>query len=191
MTHPEAAAPPPLKGRPQWTGKAGSTGPLGLSGSCVAWVLHAVRRFAALALWLLAASVALPAAAKEAEPAAADPVLEARLLSITAELRCLVCQNQTIADSHAGLAVDLRNQVREMLQRGESDEQIIAYMTARYGDFVLYRPPLKGTTAALWFGPAALLVLGAGVLVFTLRRRSRMRADQFEPEEPDEPQAAR
>lgn len=157
--------------------------------------MHLALRLPAWAAALLAACallcLALPAAAKEAAPAAADPALEARLVRITAELRCLVCQNQTIADSHAGLAVDLRNQVREMLQRGESDEQIIAYMTARYGDFVLYRPPLKGTTAALWFGPAALLVLGAGVLVFTLRRRSRMRADQFEPEEPDEPQAAR
>ncbi len=75
------------------------------------------------------------------------------MLRISAELRCLVCQNQTIADSHADLAVDLRRQVREMLQRGESDAQIIDYMTARYGDFVLYRPPLKTTTAALWFGP--------------------------------------
>ncbi len=142
-------------------------------------------RFAALlALCLLATG--LPVLAKEAAPAAEDPVLEARMLAITTELRCLVCQNQTIADSHAGLAVDLRKQVREMLQRGDSNRQIIDYMTARYGDFVLYRPPLKGTTAALWFGPAALLVAGVVVLGVTLRRRSRMRPEQFEPEDADD-----
>jgi cytochrome c-type biogenesis protein CcmH len=141
------------------------------------------RRAALLVLCLQAMSVAV--LAKEAAPAADDPALEARMLAITTELRCLVCQNQTIADSHAGLAVDLRKQVREMIQRGDSDRQIIDYMTARYGDFVLYRPPLKGTTAALWFGPAALLVAGVGVLGVTLRRRSRMRPEQFEPEEPD------
>ena len=149
------------------------------------------RSLALLALCLPALCMPLPGLAKEAAPAAEDPVLEARMLGITAELRCLVCQNQTIADSHAGLAVDLRNQVREMLKRGDTDRQIIDYMTARYGDFVLYRPPLKGTTAALWFGPAALLLVGAAVLVVTLRRRSRMRADQFEPDELDEPQTAK
>ena len=145
------------------------------------------RRWAAL-LALCLPALCLPVWAKEAAPAAEDPAVEARMLSITAELRCLVCQNQTIADSHAGLAVDLRKQVREMIQRGDSDRQIIDYMTARYGDFVLYRPPLKGTTAALWFGPAALLVAGVVVLAITLRRRSRMRPEQFEPDEPDEPQ---
>jgi cytochrome c-type biogenesis protein CcmH len=152
----------------------------------------ALRRLAAV-LVLGTLALAGPALAREAAPAAADEALEKRMVRITAELRCLVCQNQTIADSHASLAVDLRNQVREMIQRGDSDEQIIAYMTARYGDFVLYRPPLKGTTALLWFGPAALLVLGGTVLIITLRRRNRMRADQFEPEETqesDEPQRA-
>jgi cytochrome c-type biogenesis protein CcmH len=121
--------------------------------------------------------------AKEAAPAAEDPVLEARMLRIAAELRCLVCQNQTIADSHAGLAIDLRNQVREMLARGQSDKQIIDYMTARYGDFVLYRPPLKNTTALLWFGPAVLLVGGIVTLFFVLRRRSRMAPEMFEADE--------
>lgn len=146
------------------------------------------RRWAALLTLCLPALLCLPVLAKEATPAAEDPAIEARMLSITTELRCLVCQNQTIADSHAGLAVDLRKQVREMIQRGDSDRQIIDYMTARYGDFVLYRPPLKGTTAALWFGPAALLVAGVVVLGLTLRRRSRMRPEQFEPDAPDEPQ---
>ena len=102
--------------------------------------------------------------AKEAAPVANDPALEARMLNIAAELRCLVCQNQTIADSHSGLAEDLRNQVREQLRNGASDAQVLTFMTERYGDFVLYRPPLKGSTAALWFGPALLMVAGVATL---------------------------
>ncbi|MES1162110.1 MAG: cytochrome c-type biogenesis protein, partial [Rhizobacter sp.] len=125
---------------------------------------------------LAALLLALPlfAAAKDAAPAADDPVLEARVLRVAAELRCLVCQNQTIADSHADLAQDLRRQVREMIQRGDSDAQIIDYMTARYGDFVLYRPPLRASTALLWFGPGLLLVGGLIGLVIVLRRRGKM-----------------
>jgi cytochrome c-type biogenesis protein CcmH len=126
--------------------------------------------------------------ANEAAPAVADPVLEARMLTITAELRCLVCQNQTIADSHADLAIDLRQQVREMLQKGMTNQQITDYMTERYGDFVLYRPPFKSTTALLWIGPGALLVLGLAGLVLVLRRRSRMPEDRFDAEEPEGPQ---
>ncbi|HAX18674.1 MAG TPA: cytochrome c-type biogenesis protein CcmH [Hydrogenophaga sp.] len=140
-----------------------------------------------MAKWIFALLFALAAgvvAAQEAAPAAADPELEARMVRITAELRCLVCQNQTIADSHAGLAIDLKNQVREMLRRGDSDQQIIAFMTERYGDFVLYRPPLKRTTALLWFGPAILLVGGLLILFLVLRRRSRMDPNLFEPDEP-------
>ena len=125
-------------------------------------------------------------AAKDAAPEAADPALEARMTRITAELRCLVCQNQTIADSNAGLAVDLRRETRELLRQGKSDAEIVAYMTARYGDFVLYRPPLKGTTALLWFGPAAMLAVGAAVLLLVLRRRTKMAAGAFEPEDVDE-----
>src|SRR5678815_157817 len=139
----------------------------------------------AIVALLLALSAAL-AGAKEALPEAADPALEARMTRITAELRCLVCQNQTIADSNAGLAVDLRRETRAMLRQGKSDAEIIAYMTARYGDFVLYRPPLKSTTALLWFGPAAMLLLGAAVLIFVLRRRTRLAADAFEPDDDDE-----
>ena len=123
--------------------------------------------------------------ANEAAPAVEDPALEARMTAIASELRCLVCQNQTIADSHADLAVDLRRQVREMLQADQTDQQITDYMTARYGDFVLYRPPFKAMTALLWFGPAAMVLIGLGTLFVVLRRRSRMAADQFEPEEPD------
>ena len=106
-------------------------------------------------------------------------------MAIAAELRCLVCQNQTIADSNAALAVDLRNQVRDMLRQGQGREQIVGYMTARYGDFVLYRPPLKDSTALLWFGPAVLLLGGLLGLVLVLRRRNRLPPDQFEPEDTD------
>jgi cytochrome c-type biogenesis protein CcmH len=133
--------------------------------------------------WLALLLLALAAQAKEAPAASDDPALESRMVSITSELRCLVCQNQTIADSHADLAVDLRRQVREMLAKGASDKEITDYMTARYGDFVLYRPPVKGTTALLWFGPPTLLLVGLVLLYMVLRRRSRMSADQFEPDE--------
>jgi cytochrome c-type biogenesis protein CcmH len=125
------------------------------------------------------------AVAGEAVPAAADPVLEARMLAITTELRCLVCQNQTIADSHADLAIDLRQQVRELLQKGQTNQQILDYMTQRYGDFVLYRPPVKSTTLLLWAGPGVMMVGGMVLLVVILRRRSRMPEDQFDPEEPE------
>jgi cytochrome c-type biogenesis protein CcmH len=127
---------------------------------------------------LLAACFSL--SAKEAAPEAADPALEARMVKITSELRCLVCQNQTIADSNASLAVDLRREARALIRQGKSDEEVVAYMTERYGDFVLYRPPLKATTLLLWFGPALMLVIGAAVLVIVLRRRGRMAADAFE-----------
>ena len=145
----------------------------------------AERLLSVIALAIGLAAVPAPAFANEALPAAADPVLEARMLRIASELRCLVCQNQTIADSHADLAQDLRRQVREMLQRGDTDQQITDYMTARYGDFVLYRPPVKATTALLWFGPGLLLVSGLGGLVLMLRRRNRMSADRFDPDEDD------
>jgi len=136
-------------------------------------------------VWLSMPFWAGLALANEAAPASADPVLEARMMRISSELRCLVCQNQTIADSHAGLAVDLRQQVREMLQKGQSEQEIIAYMTARYGDFVLYRPPFKATTALLWIGPGVMVVAGLTILVIVLRRRSRMPQDQFDPESPE------
>ncbi|MEO8080422.1 MAG: cytochrome c-type biogenesis protein [Caldimonas sp.] len=125
------------------------------------------------------------AVAKEAPLKAADPALEARMVRITSELRCLVCQNQTIADSNASLAVDLRREARELLQQGKSDGEVVDYMTARYGDFVLYRPPLRATTLLLWFGPALMLAAGAAVLVVVLRRRNRMTADAFDADTDD------
>ncbi|MGB3288637.1 MAG: cytochrome c-type biogenesis protein [Burkholderiaceae bacterium] len=100
---------------------------------------------------------------------------EKRMLDIAAELRCLVCQNESIAASRADLAVDLRQQIREQIQAGRSDAEIRAYMVQRYGDFVLYRPPFKATTLLLWLGPALLLVFGLIVLTVSLiRRKERM-----------------
>lgn len=122
-----------------------------------------------LALLLLAAPPW--AQAKEAAPAAADPALEKRVMALAEELRCLVCQNQTIADSKAPLAEDLRNQVREKMRQGSSDSEIIDFMVQRYGDFVLYRPPLKATTLLLWLGPLLLFVTGFAVLFRRLQRR--------------------
>ncbi len=136
--------------------------------------------------WLISLLfIAAPALAAEAVLTAADPLLEARVQAITSELRCLVCQNQTIADSHAELAVDLREQVREMVKRGDSQEQIVAYMTARYGDFVLYRPPVRKTTWLLWFGPLLLLVFSVSMLILHLRRRRNQPAELFDPEVDD------
>ncbi len=117
----------------------------------------------------LALSLVL-ALANEAKPVAANPALEKRAMAIAEELRCLVCQNQTIADSSAPLAVDLKNQVREKLEQGLSDKDILDYMVQRYGDFVLYRPPVKTTTWLLWFGPFLLLLGGIIFLGLKLRR---------------------
>ena len=128
------------------------------------------------------AADSIPLQAPTARPTADDPGLEARMLEITGELRCLVCQNQTIADSHADLAVDLRQEVREMLKRGQTPEQIRRYMTDRYGDFILYRPPLKPSTAVLWLAPAGLLAIALVALGMVIRRRARLADDQFEPE---------
>ena len=104
--------------------------------------------------------------------AADDPGLDRRVRTLAHELRCLVCQNQTLADSNAPLAIDLRNQIREQLAAGKSERDVIDFMVARYGDFVLYRPPFKASTAALWLGPFALLALGAWILWRRVRRRA-------------------
>ncbi|HYR37357.1 MAG TPA: cytochrome c-type biogenesis protein [Burkholderiales bacterium] len=102
---------------------------------------------------------------------AQDPALERRVTNLAHELRCLVCQNQTIADSNAPLAVDLRNQIREQLAAGKSERDVVDFMVARYGDFVLYRPPLKASTVLLWVGPFASLIAGFYLLISFLRRR--------------------
>ena len=119
----------------------------------------------------LACAVGLAAFGQADEVAKPDPVVEARLKDLGEELRCLVCQNQTIADSAAPLALDLRNQIRTMIRQGKSDDEIRAYMVDRYGDFVLYKPPLMGTTLLLWIGPFVLLVVGTVVLVIVARSR--------------------
>lgn len=108
------------------------------------------------------------------------------MMALAAELRCLVCQNQSIADSHAGLAEDLRQQIRDMLAKGQTDRQILDYMTQRYGDFVLYRPPLNTSTALLWAGPALLMVGALGALFVVLRRRQRLGAEAFDPDTPED-----
>lgn len=111
--------------------------------------------------------------AREATPVAADPALEARVMALAEELRCLVCQNETIAGSNAELAVDLRNQIRVQLTQGRSRDDILNYMTTRYGEFVLYKPPLRAGTVLLWLGPFGLLLLGAVLLWRQLRQQAR------------------
>ena len=111
------------------------------------------------------------AGAQAEEVANPDPAVEQRLKNLGEELRCLVCQNQTIADSNAPLALDLRNQIRVQVKEGKSDDEIRDYMTQRYGDFVLYKPPFKATTAVLWIGPIALIGLGIAAFFVVVRRR--------------------
>ena len=113
---------------------------------------------------------------------AQDPQLERRVTNLAHELRCLVCQNQTIADSNAPLAVDLRNQIREQLSAGKSEQQVVDFMVERYGDFVLYRPPFKATTILLWAGPFIFLIAGFYFLLRFLRRRE-VPAPQLSAEE--------
>ncbi len=119
-----------------------------------------------------------------APPIASDPVLEKRVLELSNELRCLVCQNQTIADSNADLAVDLKNQVRKQLSEGRSKEEILKYMTERYGDFVLYKPPFNAATIMLWVGPFLLMLLGLFFLIRQIKqRRQDLLAESFSPED--------
>jgi cytochrome c-type biogenesis protein CcmH len=127
-----------------------------------------MRQFVFLVLWL-----PLMALGQGAQPMADDPVVNKRAVQLAEELRCLVCQNQTIADSNAELAVDLRRQIRAQIADGRSDDDIRRFMVDRYGDFVLYRPPVNPVTLLLWFGPLALLAGGVILLWRTLRARSK------------------
>lgn len=111
--------------------------------------------------------------AAEAQPTAQDPAVEARLVHISGDLRCLVCQNESLASSHAKLADDLREEVRSLIKQNQSDDEIKAFLTARYGDFVLYRPTVKPMTWALWFGPFVLLLVALTAMVLYLRQRQR------------------
>jgi cytochrome c-type biogenesis protein CcmH len=129
-----------------------------------------VRNLRVIAVYLLL-FFSLPVLAQEARPLAEDPVAEKRLLGIAEELRCLVCQNETIAASNAELAKDLRQEIRTMIGAGRSDTEIIEFMTERYGDFVLYRPPFKATTLLLWLLPPFFLLAGlVGVRLYLVRR---------------------
>jgi len=128
-------------------------------------------------LFCAALLAAAPLYAKQAVPAAGDPVAEKRAVALEEQLRCLVCQNETIAASQADLAKDLRKEIREQIKAGKSDDQIKQFLVDRYGDFVLYKPPLKPTTVLLWAGPFALLLAGVIVLFVYLRRR-RARVDR-------------
>jgi cytochrome c-type biogenesis protein CcmH len=119
-------------------------------------------------MMLVASTTALAA---EAVPTAQDPVAASRAVRLSEQLRCLVCQNQTIAESNAELALDLRQQIREQIAAGKTDDDILQYMVNRYGDFVLYRPPFKATTLVLWGGPALLLIIGMFALARALRGR--------------------
>lgn len=116
--------------------------------------------------------------AKEAQPSAADPVLEERVMKISKELRCLVCQNETLADSRADLAEDLRREIREQMKAGKTDQEVIAFLTARYGKFILYNPPVDPTTYLLWFGPFVLLLAGLFMLFLYLKRRRELIVEQ-------------
>ncbi len=150
--------------------------------------LPAVNRAASLprllivplrALGLLLCSASLFAAvAAEAPEVGDNPAAERHMMTLAAELRCLQCQNQTLADSEAPLAVDLRQEIRELIAKGQTDEQIKAYLVARYGDFVLYRPPVKSKTLVLWFGPAIVLVIGLLALYLAVKRRNAHLAAQ-------------
>ena len=122
---------------------------------------------------LMLAFATLGVQAKEAAPLAQDEAVEKRLVDISSELRCLVCQNESLSGSHAELAYDLRHEIRSMIKEGKSDKEIMGFMVDRYGDFVRYRPPLKGSTLLLWFGPGLFMVGGLSALVLYLRRRNK------------------
>jgi cytochrome c-type biogenesis protein CcmH len=126
--------------------------------------------------FLLALQCALSSFAAEAPPLAEDPVVEQRLMVISEELRCLVCQNETLAASRSDLANDLRREVRSLIKSGKTDPEIMEFLVSRYGDFVRYRPPVKPTTWMLWFGPFILLIGGIVVLVRVVRRNQRSSA---------------
>src|SRR5437667_7239258 len=132
-----------------------------------------------LAVQFILLSLPVSAAlAQEAKPMADDPALEQRVMNLSQELRCLVCQNETLADSRADLAEDLRTQIREQMKAGKTDKEIVAFLTTRYGDFILYRPPVKPTTYLLWFGPFVLMIAGLTLLFRNLKQRRELIIDK-------------
>ena len=142
-----------------------------------------IKRFLRAGLLAGLLAVGMPALAIDSEAAFEDPVLQHRYETINRELRCLVCQNQTIADSNATLAQDLRREVREMIAAGKTDAEIREFMIERYGDFVLYRPRMTAQNFLLWAAPALLLLVGAVVVVRVVRRKAQ--ESKLEPEGPE------
>ena len=144
-----------------------------------------MKRFvlAVMVAWCL---VAWPVGAREAEPLAEDPAVEQRLVRISEDIRCLVCQNESLAGSRADLANDLRRELRKLIREGKTDAEINEFLVSRYGDFVLYRPPVKPLTWVLWFGPFLLMLAGVVFLVLTLRRRQRAHASSTAAELSDD-----
>lgn len=134
-------------------------------------------------LFVALALLAFTASAKEAVPLAEDPVVEQRLIVISEDMRCLVCQNESLAASRSDLAQDLRREIRDLIRQGKSDEEIRAFMVNRYGDFVLYRPPVKPTTWLLWIGPFVLMVGAIAGFMMYVRRRSKEGDDEDTKEE--------
>ncbi len=126
-------------------------------------------------LFSLLLALAAPVYAGEATPVGEDPVIEQRMVNLAEELRCLVCQNESLAGSHAELAEDLRREIRVQMKAGKNDKEVIEYLTTRYGDFVLYRPPFKPVTYILWLGPLLFLAIGGGVWYVTLKKRRAMK----------------
>jgi cytochrome c-type biogenesis protein CcmH len=134
---------------------------------------HWFSREMLLAVALVSMSQIVLAQSNMAQPLAKDPALEARVMDIAKDLRCLVCQNETIAGSHADLAIDLRNQIQDQLEAGKSKNEIMQYMVDRYGDFVLYKPPVKSSTLVLWVGPFLLLILCMWTLWRFIKKQSK------------------
>lgn len=131
-----------------------------------------MKKLISLLFFVISILIAHQSFAGQATPLAKDPVLEARLKAMSQELRCLVCQNSTLADSDAPLAEDLRKEIRTQMRTGKTDKEITDYLVARYGDFVLFRPPVNNATAILWFGPFLLLLLAVFVLYRVLKKQA-------------------
>lgn len=132
--------------------------------------LSHMKKIATLFLFFLF-TIPSTAWSKEAIPVAEDPEVEKRMLALTMDLRCLVCQNETIADSRADFSNDIRREIREQIKANKNDQEIIQFLVDRYGDFVLYNPPIKPTTILLWFGPVVLFIIGLSSLIIYLKRR--------------------
>lgn len=124
-------------------------------------------------VWLLLVSGTLACVAKEAAPVMGDAAMQERVMKLSGELRCLVCQGQSLADSHSDFAIDMRNKIMALMNQGMSDQEVKDFLVDRYGEFILYSPPFSGITTMVWLGPLVLFVIGAGVLFFNLKRRRK------------------